>query len=84
MWSWIFGFLVVEAYQAATRSMARLNRTAALLMRKYGEYSIVEFMQYHLKSLWLEMFDTGSEFSPALSSWPGNDQTVKSNHIKPM
>ena len=34
-------FVVIEAYHAATRSMARLNRTAALLMQKYGEYVCV-------------------------------------------
>ena len=34
----------VEAYQAATRSMARLNRTAALLMHRYGEGIIICFI----------------------------------------
>lgn len=33
---------VVEAYQAATRSMARLNRTAALLMRKYEAHGATD------------------------------------------
>ena len=31
--------LVVEAYEAATSSMARLNRTGAQLMHKYGRLS---------------------------------------------
>ena len=32
---------VTEAYEAATYSMARLNRTGARLMRKYGKQAII-------------------------------------------
>lgn len=32
-------WIVVEAYHKAACSMARLNRTAALLMHKYSEYT---------------------------------------------
>ena len=39
-------FLVIEAYDAAERSMVRLNKTGAELMHKYGMFSAVKLLSF--------------------------------------